>query len=33
MNIIKRLGSDKKGYWEVNREMLAAIGCRDQEKK
>ena len=33
MNIIKRLGSDKNGYWEMNREMLSTIGYRDQEKK
>jgi predicted HTH transcriptional regulator len=25
LNIIKRLGSDKNGYWEVNRDMLSAI--------
>jgi hypothetical protein len=33
MNIIKRLGSDKNGHWEMNREMLSAIGYRDQHKK
>jgi ATP-dependent DNA helicase RecG len=32
MNIIKRLGSDKNGFWEVNREMLSAMGILDQEK-
>jgi predicted HTH transcriptional regulator len=31
LNIIKRLGSDKNGYWEVNRDMLSAIGF--QKKK
>jgi hypothetical protein len=30
LNIIKRLGSDKNGYWEVNRDMLSAI---NDEKK
>jgi ATP-dependent DNA helicase RecG len=25
LNIIKRLGSDKNGYWEVNRDMLSPI--------
>jgi hypothetical protein len=33
MNIINRLGSDKKGYWEMNREMLSAIGYPEPEKK
>jgi ATP-dependent DNA helicase RecG len=33
MNIIKRLGSDKNGYWEMNKEMLSAIGYQDQKKK
>ncbi len=31
LNIIKRLGSDKNGYWQVNRDMLSAIGY--QKKK
>jgi predicted HTH transcriptional regulator len=33
MNIIKRLGSDKNGHWEMNSDMLSAIGYPDQKKK
>lgn len=33
LNIIKRLGSDKNGYWEVNRDMLSARGEHDEAKK
>jgi predicted HTH transcriptional regulator len=33
MNIIKRLGSDKNGHWEMNRDMLSTIGYQDQDKK
>jgi ATP-dependent DNA helicase RecG len=31
LNIIKRLGSDKNGYWEVNRDMLSAIGFQKRK--
>ena len=31
LNIIKRLGSDKNGYWEVNRDMLSAAGFREKK--
>lgn len=30
-NIIKRLGSDKNGCWEVNRDMLSTIGYREKK--
>ncbi|MCP5107511.1 MAG: winged helix-turn-helix transcriptional regulator [bacterium] len=31
LNIIKRSGSDKDGYWEVNRDILSAIGYREKK--